>query len=73
MTAKDLEAIREKLELASRQKTLIALAKAQAEIQTIQREADAYWDGVYDAIRAVKDLLPEPDQSSGGADHADPD
>lgn len=58
LTAKDLDNILNQLTAKRERKKEIALAKAQAEIQTIQREADAYWDGLYDAIRAVKNLLP---------------
>lgn len=41
-------------------KKQIALVKAQAEIATIRREAEAYWDGVYDAIKEVMNALPAP-------------
>lgn len=60
MTKKDLEEIEAKLTAKRTQKKEIALAKAQAEIDTIKREAEAYWDGVYDALKAVKNLLPDP-------------
>lgn len=59
MTKHDLDQIAAKLTARSIQKKEIALAKAQAEIHTVQREADAYWDGVYDALKAVRDLLPD--------------
>ena len=58
MTDKDLKEIREKLEAKAGHKRDIALAKAQKEVDTINREYDAYWDGVYEALRAVSDLLP---------------
>lgn len=64
MTKKDLEAIEAKLTARRIQKKEIALAKAQAEINTIQREADAYWDGVYDALKAVRDLLPDTKEAT---------
>lgn len=64
MTKKDLEAIEAKLTARRTQKKEIALAKAQAEINTIQREADAYWDGVYDALKAVRDLLPDTKEAT---------
>lgn len=58
MTAKDLDAILRKLESQREHKKQIALAKAQAELDTIRREADAYFDGAYDAIKEIKALLP---------------
>ena len=65
MTTKDLDAIMDRLTHIREQK--IALTKAQAEIQTIQREAEAYWDGMWDFCKAVKELLP---QEKDGADNA---
>ena len=59
MTTKDLDAIMEWLTSNREHKKQIALAKAQAEIQTIQRETDAYWDGMWDFCKAVKELLPK--------------
>lgn len=50
MTGKELDIIMIRLQNAREQKKQIALTKAQAEIETIRREAEAYWDGVYDAI-----------------------
>lgn len=41
----------------------IARVKAQAEIDTIQRETDAYSEGVHDALRALQN-------ASGGASDA---
>lgn len=64
MTAKELDAILADLEKNRQHKKDIQLAKAQAEINAIHREADAYFDGLYDAIRAVKALL--PDTPKGG-------
>lgn len=41
------------------------LAVAQKEIEAINREADAYWDGLYDAFKAVKSALPiQPEEDS---------
>lgn len=57
ITPKDLDDIRNRLTAIREQKKAIALAKAQAEIETIQRETEAYWDGLYDALKAVKQLL----------------
>ena len=59
MTTKDLDAIMDRLTHIREQKKQIALTKAQAEIQTIQREAEAYWDGMWDFYKATKGLLPE--------------
>ena len=58
MTVKDLDTIMDRLTRNREQKKQIELAKAQAEIQTIQRETDAYWDGLYDFLKAVKGMLP---------------
>lgn len=69
ITAKDLDAILDKLSSRRDLKKQVALAKAQAEIQTIQREADAYLDGLHDAIRAVKGILPPPTKENGGAEN----
>lgn len=37
-------------------KAIIARVKAQAEIETIQREHEAYMDGVHDALRAAQEV-----------------
>lgn len=58
MTVKDLDAIMDRLTHIREKKKQIALTKAQAEIQTIQRETDAYWDGMWDFMKAVKELMP---------------
>ena len=60
MTTKDLEVIVDQLTSRREHKKQIQLTKAKAEIETIQREAEAYWDGIYDAIKAVKNILPDP-------------
>ena len=67
MTTKELEAIMDRLTSIREHKKQIALTKAQAEIQTIQRETDAYWDGMYDFCKEVKALLPK---EKDGADNA---
>ena len=67
MTTKDLDAIMDRLTHIREHKKQIALTKAQAEIQTIQRETEAYWDGMWDFCKAVKDLLPK---EKDGADNA---
>lgn len=59
MTKKELDSIVDRLTSAREHKKQIQLAKAQAEIETIKREADAYWDGVYDALKEVRNALPE--------------
>ena len=67
MTTKDLDAIIDRLTSVREHKKQIALTKAQAEILTIQRETDAYWDGMYDFLKEVKALLPT---EKDGADDA---
>lgn len=68
MTTKELEAIMDRLTSIREHKKQIALTKAQAEIQTIQRETEAYWDGMYDFCKEVKSLLPK--EKDGGNDNA---
>ena len=63
MTDKELNAILNELTAKRDQKKQIALAKAQAEIQTIQRETDAYWGGAYDAVKAIKATIPTPSKT----------
>ena len=60
MTDKELESIMTRLTSAREHKKQIQLTKANAEIDAIQREAGAYWDGVYDAIKEVRNALPQP-------------
>lgn len=50
-----LQAISDRLMEKRNRKADIARVKAQAELDTIQRETDAYFDGVYDALRAVEE------------------
>ena len=54
MTDEKLDLLMIRLQNAHERKKDIALAKANAEIETIRREHEAYWDGVYDAIKEVK-------------------
>lgn len=54
MTAKELDAVVAKLDSARQHKKQILLAKAQAEIDTINRCAEAYYDGLYDMAREIK-------------------
>lgn len=58
MTTKDLEAIHTKLIAARSRKKDLDLMKARAEIEAIQRECDAYYDGVADTLKAVTAMLP---------------
>ena len=54
MTAKELDAIVAKLDSARQHNKQILLTKAQAEIDTINRCAEAYYDGLYDMAREIK-------------------
>lgn len=60
MTVKELDAIVARLDSARQRKKQIQLTKAQAEIDTINRCADAYYDGLYDMAKEIKNLLPDP-------------
>lgn len=62
MTAKELDNIVTRLESARQHKKQIQLTKAQAEIDTINRCAEAYFDGLYDAIKEVKNA-PQEEQA----------
>ncbi len=64
MTDKDLDAIRKQLEMERLRKQDIQFIKAKAEMDTINRETTAYYDGVYDALKAVGALM-----SEGGTDN----
>ena len=59
MTNKELDLIMTRLQNSRELKKEIALTRANAEIDAIRREAEAYWDGVYDAIKEVKNALPQ--------------
>ena len=59
MTDKELDLIAIRLQNARERKKEIALTKANAEIEAIRREAEAYWYGVYDAIKEVKNAIPK--------------
>ena len=54
MFTKELEAIYENLLDKRGRRMNSALVKAQAEIETINREYEAYCEGVYDALRALE-------------------
>lgn len=54
MNEKQLEAICSRLMMSKDRIRDIKIAKAQAEVDAINREYSAYCDGVDDAIRAVR-------------------
>ena len=54
----DYDAILDKLLQKADRKRGVALVKANAELQTINREYTAYYDGAYDAIKAIKEAMP---------------
>lgn len=60
MNASDFDKVLNRLSAAHSRKKEILLIKANAEIEAIQREDTAYYDGVYDAIKEVKALLVNP-------------
>lgn len=57
MTNDDLDKILSELDAVMRRKKEILLVKARTEIDTLDREATAYYDGAYDAIKVVKQRL----------------
>ena len=57
MTGEKLEQIFNDLTRAHARKRDNALSKAKAEIEAIQREDTAYYDGVYDTIKEIKNAL----------------
>lgn len=63
MTIKEIDAIIDRLDSARQHKKQIQLTKAQAEIDTINRCADAYYDGLYDMAREIKAKLLPTDKS----------
>ena len=54
----DYDAILDKLCTRAGRKREAALIKANAELQTIEREYTAYYDGAYDAVKAIKEAMP---------------
>lgn len=57
MDKNKLDEIFDNLVSANHRKIERRLIKANAEIETIQREETAYYDGAWDAIKNVKDLM----------------
>jgi len=54
-----LDNILRDLDSARERKRQLQLVKASAELETLQREAVAYCDGVYDAIHEVRRKMAE--------------
>lgn len=50
----DFDKILDELEKGRSRKRDMALVKAHAEIETINREHEAYLDGIYDAVKVIK-------------------
>lgn len=59
ITNEKLDQIVADLDRVKQRATQISVVKAQAEISALEREATAYYDGAYDAIKYVKQLLAE--------------
>ena len=57
MIEKELDNIVARLDSARQHNKQILLAKTQAELDTINRCADAYYDGLYDMAREIKVIL----------------
>lgn len=57
MDTTGLDKILDKLAAAASRKKTLKLAKANAEVEAIQREEVAYYDGAYDALKEVRALL----------------
>lgn len=53
----DFDAILDNLDRAYRYKRDIALAVAKSEMKAIEDKYLAYYDGVYDAVKAIKTAL----------------
>lgn len=66
MDEKKLEEVLEQLMNSHRRKTDLRLAKANMEIQTINREDVAYYDGAYDAISKIRLILREEEAKTNG-------
>lgn len=61
MTEKELEAIVSRLDSARQHRKLLQLTKAQAEMEAINKCADAYYDGLCDLAKEIRRLLPKED------------
>lgn len=59
MTNEDLDRILASLDARYQRTREQRLIKARAEIEAIDREYAAYYDGAYDAIKAIKEIMPE--------------
>lgn len=66
MDEKWLDELFQQLESAHNRKKERLLIKANAEIEAIQREYAAYYDGIYDAIKEVKNQLKKDGERKGG-------
>lgn len=60
----DFDKILDDLEKGRSRKRDIALVKAHAEIDTINKEHEAYLDGIYDAVKVIKTRY-EKEQKDG--------
>lgn len=59
MTTKELDALVSRLESTRQHKKQILLTKAQAEMEAINKCAEAYYDGLYDLAKEIRDTLKE--------------
>ena len=57
MTEQELDDILDRLDAGYRRRREMALMTAQIEIKTIEREYCAYYDGAYDAVKAIKTAM----------------
>ncbi len=62
----DFDAILEKLDIAERHKRDIKIAVAKAEMKAIEDGYLAYYDGAYDAIKAVRAALEKEGKGDNG-------
>lgn len=60
----DFDKILDDLEKGRRRERDIAITKAHAEIDAINREHEAYLDGIYDAVKVIKNRY-EKEQKDG--------
>lgn len=59
MKLTELDEILANLDAARQRKEDLAIAMAKREIETINRETVAYYDGAYDAIKEIRKRLSE--------------